>query len=109
MLFDGATRFLNQALAGFELEATGARNEIITSNLIKSQRIIGELRASLNMEKGGEIAQTLHRLYDYMDEQLRQANIKKDREPIRVTQELLGEIRSGWAEMMQKQPAAVAA
>ena len=44
-----------------------------------------------------------------MDEQLRQANMKKDRAPILVTQELLGELRAGWAGMMQGQSAALAA
>ncbi len=109
MLFDGAVRFLHQALAGFDLPAAAARNEAITGNILKSQRIIAELRGSLNLEKGGEVGQTLHRLYSFMDAQLREANLKKDRAPILLTQELLTEVRSGWAQMMQQQPAALAA
>ncbi len=109
MLFDGAIGFLHRALIGFEQESLIARNETINNNLVKSQRILNELRASLNLDAGGELAQTLHRLYDYMDEQLRQANFKKDRAPILLTQELLGELRSGWAGMMQGQSVALAA
>ena len=109
MLFDGAIGFLHRALIGFEQESLTVRNETINNNLVKSQRIVNELRASLDLTGGGELALTLHRLYDYMDEQLRQANFKKDRAPILVTQELLGELRTGWAGMMQGQPAALAA
>ena len=109
MLFDGAIGFLDRALNGFDQPALSLRNETINNNLVKTQRIIGELRASLNHEAGGELARTLHRLYDYMDEQLRRANFKKDRAPILLTQELLGKLRSGWAEMMQSQPAVTAA
>ena len=109
MLFDGAIGFLHRALIGFEQDALTVRNETISNNLVKSQRIVNELRASLDLNAGGELAQTLHGLYDFMDEQLRQANFKKDRAPILVTQELLGELRAGWAGMMQGQPAALAA
>src|ERR1700712_39018 len=76
MLFDGAIGFLNRALNGFEQEPLGTRNEIINNNVVKTQRILNELRASLDADKGGELALTLHRLYDYMEEQLRQANFK---------------------------------
>ena len=109
MLFDGAIGFLNRALNGFEQDSLGVRNEIINNNVVKSQRILNELRASLDVDAGGELALTLHRLYDFMEEQLRQANFKKDRAPILVTQELLGELRAGWAGMMQGQPAVLAA
>ena len=109
MLFDGAVGYLNRALSGFEQPELTVRNETISNNLVKTQRILNELRASLNLEAGGELARTLHRLYDYMDDQLRQANFKKDRAPILLTQELIGKLRTGWAEMMQTQPAAIAA
>ena len=109
MLFDGAIGFLNRALNGFDQEALNVRNEIISNNLVKTQRIVNELRASLDHNAGGDLSRTLDRLYDYMDRQLREANLKKDRAPILLTQELLGKLRSGWAEMMQLHPAALAA
>lgn len=109
MLFDGAIGFLHRALLGFEQESLTVRNETINNNVVKSQLILNELRASLNLDAGGELAATLNRLYDYMHEQLRQANFKKDRAPILLTLELLGELRAGWAGMMQGQPATLAA
>ncbi len=109
MLFDGAIGFLHRALIGFDQDTLTVRNETINNNLVKSQRIVNELRASLDLNAGGELALTLHRLYDYMDEQLRQANFKKDRAPILISLELLGKLRAGWAGMMQGQTTALAA
>ena len=48
----------------------------------------------------------MFRLYDFMLEQLRQANLKKVVEPIRVVMQLLGEIREAWSQMLLQQPVA---
>ena len=109
MLFEGADRFLGQALAGFEQNTLAARNAAITANLLKAQGIVRELRRCLNLDAGGELAQTLCRLYTFMDGQLNQANLRKDTAPILLTRELLGKIRDGWAGMMQGQTAPLAA
>lgn len=105
MLFDGADRFLGQALRGFEEESLAVRNATITASLVKAQRIVRELRRCLDLDAGGELALTLSRLYTFVDEQLHLANFQKDRAPILLARELLGEVRSGWAGMMQGQVA----
>lgn len=109
MLFDGAIGFLQRALNGFDEEELGRRNEIITENLLKAQRIIHELRRSLDLDGGGDLAATLHQLYDYLDELILQANFKKDRPPILLSVELLGELRAGWDGMMREQSSLAAA
>ncbi len=109
MLFDGALGFLDRALSGFDQPALTVRNETISNNLVKTQRILSELRTSLNHDAGGDLSRTLDRLYVYMDAQLRTANLKKDRAPILLSKELLGKVRSGGAAMRQAQPAALAA
>ena len=58
--------------------------------------IIGGLQSSLNVEAGGEIAENLDRLYDYMGRQLLQANIKNDVNIINEVSSLLKEIKAGW-------------
>jgi flagellar protein FliS len=102
MLFDGALRFLSQALHGFEVDQVNVRHEQIHNSLIKTQAIIRELQCSLDLKLGGEFATTMFALYDYMLEQLRGANLRKEQEPIRIVERLFGEIRDAWAQMLQQ-------
>ncbi|MBK8190763.1 MAG: flagellar export chaperone FliS [Vampirovibrionales bacterium] len=97
MLYDGAIRFLNAARKGLE---TGDI-EKSHNNLIKTQRIITELMCSLNIEIGGEAAQNLYRLYDYLHYRLVEANLKKD---VTMVDEVLGHMRSlrdTWREAIE--------
>ena len=54
------------------------------------------LRGSLNMEAGGEIAQNLDGLYDYMLRQLLKAHAQNDEAILDEVVALLREIKSGW-------------
>ena len=58
--------------------------------------IIGGLRSSLNKEAGGEMAENLDRLYDYMERQLLQANLNNDVNILDEVSSLLKEIKTGW-------------
>lgn len=70
--------------------------------------IIGGLRASLDLERGGEIAQNLDRLYEYMEERVLQGNMHDDEKALAEVGSLLGVIKSGWdaipPEFRQRQP-----
>jgi flagellar protein FliS len=106
MLFDGALRFMEAAVRGSDETDFVRRNEQIHNNVLRAQAILTELQATLNHDAGGELATTLFRLYDFMQEQLRKANMEKQPEPIRVVQRLLGEIRDGWSQMLSQPVAA---
>lgn len=63
----------------------------------KAISIIDEgLRASLDLERGGEIAQNLDALYDYMARQLFIANLKKSPQILDQIYQLLSEIKQAW-------------
>lgn len=100
MLFDGALRFLDKALIGFDLDDPLDSNLAINNNIIKAQEILRELNMSLNMEKGGEFAATMRRLYNYYDLQLSQSNLQKDPAGVQLVIRLLSVIRGAWAEML---------
>jgi len=100
MLFDGALRFLDRALIGFDLDDPLESNLAINNNILKAQDIIRELNASLNMELGGEFSATMRRLYNYYDSQLSKSNLQKDPTGVQLVIRLLTEIRNAWSEML---------
>ncbi len=104
MLYDGALRALRLAQEGFAQSGSDPRRlEGINKNLLKAQAIIGELQGTLDHEAGGEFAATMHRLYDYYNRRLFEANIRKDAKPVAEVERLLRDVRDAWAEMLLKQ------
>jgi flagellar protein FliS len=100
MLFDGALRFMAAAELGFNEENFARQNEQIHNNIQRTQAIITELQATLNMEKGGDFSQNLYRLYDFMQDHLNQANREKSREKIKTVATFMQDIRDAWAQML---------
>jgi len=100
MLFDGALRFMATADLGFNEENFARQNEVIHNNIQRTQAIITELQATLNMEKGGEFSENLYRLYDFMQEHLNQANREKNRDKIKTVAGFMQDIRDAWAQML---------
>src|ERR1700722_248365 len=83
MLFDGALASLAVAKEGFNRPATDFRRYAVINRAIwKAQRIISELRGTLNFEAGGDFAPLMPRLYDYYSRRLQEANLQKRVEPI---------------------------
>ena len=104
MLYDGALKSMAIAAEALEgSEADPRRIEVINHQLQKAQNIIIELQGGLNLEAGGEFAQTLHRLYDYHNRRLFEANMRKDRVILREVEGLVRSLRDAWAEMLAKQ------
>ncbi len=100
MLFDGALRFLTAAELGFNEENFARQNEQVHNNIQRTQAIITELQATLNMEKGGEFSENLYRLYDFMQEHLNQANREKSPAKIKIVFGFMQDIRDAWAQML---------
>ncbi len=64
--------------------------------------IVGELRACLDHEPGGEIAANLESLYDFVLDRMVTANLEQTREPIEESIAVLGPIEEAWAEIAQQ-------
>lgn len=58
--------------------------------------IIGGLRSSLDKKAGGDIAQNLEDLYDYMERRLAAANAKNDPDILDEVTALLRQIKEAW-------------
>jgi flagellar secretion chaperone FliS len=104
MLFDGAARFLDQALEGFSETDPLLFNQTISNNIIKAQAIINELNLSLNMEVGGEFSARMRALYDYLDRRLQESNLSKTETGIREVLKHITSLRDAWSEMLQNGP-----
>jgi len=103
MLYDGALRSLAQAREAFGRPASDLRRfEVINRHLQKVQQIINQLQGTLNHEAGdGQFAREMNRLYDYYTRRLFEANLTKKVEPVVEVEQLLGEVRGAWAEMLR--------
>lgn len=96
LLFDGAETAMHQALACLEANNIQGRSDALMKAI---DIILSGLSASLNVEEGGELAQNLKALYEYMVSRLIYANVHRDAAAIREVQKLLGEISGAWREM----------
>lgn len=109
LMYDGALRFMAQARAGFALDTDNPRRiEVINTALLRTQAILNEMRANLNMDAGGEVAENLDRLYDYHLRRLMQSNLRKDEEPLIEVEGLVRTLRDAWAEMLRNSESRVA-
>ena len=104
MLYRGAARFVSSAI-----EAIDARDIAAAHNgLVRAQEIIAELRSTLDLERGGDIARNLESIYDYLNRRLLEANLRKDAEPAREVLQLLRELLPAWEEAVRQTKAGAA-
>ena len=92
MLYEGAVKFLKQAIREMEAGQYIEKGKSIN----RAVDIIQELNVTLNMEAGGEIAKNLRQLYAFMLDRLFQANIRKDAGMIRETIKVLEGLNESW-------------
>ena len=59
-------------------------------------QLIGQLNVTLDMERGGKIAENLRALYEYMLVRLTQANAYNDTGIVSEVSNLVREIKTGW-------------
>ncbi len=105
MLYDGAVTNLQSAISLVdESNKVAASNmETFGKHLQKAQDIITELQISLDMEKGGEIAQNLMSLYIYFNKELLGCSLTHDKGKMNFILKLLSELRDSWASVSQSQ------
>lgn len=96
MLYDGALFALGMAAANLDRGDKLAMSE----EIVRASNIIAQgLRDSIDPKAGGELAERLAALYDYMNVRLQFANIKGDKKIIEEIAGLLRELRTAWEEI----------
>lgn len=103
MLFDGALLALALAISHLDRGDKHAMSD----EILKASNIIAQgLRDSIDPKAGGDLADRLTALYDYMNVRLQFANIKGDKKIIEEVSGLLHELRAAWEEIA-KDPSVV--
>ncbi|MBG6245359.1 flagellar protein FliS [Candidatus Symbiopectobacterium sp. 'North America'] len=96
LLFDGARSALVRALILLQ------QNDIVGKGYALSKAIdiiTNGLKAGLDIEKGGELAENLAALYDYMVQRLMIANLHNDAKVIDEVETLLNSISDAWRQI----------
>jgi flagellar protein FliS len=72
-------------------------------SLGKAIRLINQLNATLDMERGRQIAENLRALYLYMLERLTLANVTNDAQIVAEAASLVRKVKSGWDKIVADQ------
>ena len=96
MLYEGAIRFCNIAKEAIEAEEFEKAN----INIMKAEKIIVELRVTLDMRY--PVAKEFDTVYDYIYRRLVEGNIHKDIEIIEDALKYIREMRDTWKEVMRQ-------
>ncbi len=99
LLFEGARQAVVIARASMDSGDTAQKGSSITKAI---DIILNGLRSSLDLEAGGDLAQNLYALYDYMARRLLHANIHNDRAALDEVLSLLSEIHGAWVAIGQQ-------
>ena len=101
MLFHGAVARVSSARDSIEAGQPDRAN----SDLQRAQEIVFELRASLDHDRGGDIARNLDALYSFCIERLIEANATKDPALLHAVTSTLEGLCDAWDRMVADQAA----
>jgi flagellar protein FliS len=99
MLYDGATLAVAAARMHMQMNQQAQKSKAISDAVAI---ITDGLMASLDRNAGGEIAENLMSLYQYMVERLTEANIRNRPQPLEEVGRLLAELNEAWQAIGKK-------
>lgn len=101
LLYEGAVRELSAAKSLFNQDAKLKAYDIekFGTHLQKTQAILTELEASLDMEHGGDVAANLMSLYTFFNSELVEAAIKQDKTKVEFVLNMMSDLASSWRQI----------
>ena len=96
MLFDGAMAAILKAKNHLQDNQPAEKGEAISKAIMI---IDSGLRGGLNLDKGGNLAETLDALYSFMVQRLMEANLRNDPALLKEVYGLLNDLKSAWVGM----------
>ena len=98
MLMQGALDRIAYAKGAKERKDLVSKSDFIS----KSSAIIMHLRDTLDIEAGGDVAENMFALYNYMIERLSDAHINNDLNILDEVSSLLSPIRDAWVQIPEE-------
>jgi flagellar protein FliS len=96
LLFDGLVVALASARGALQRGDVAAKGV----QIVRAVRLLNEgLKAGLDKERGGALAERLASLYDYCIERLTLANVRNDGEMLAEVAALIAPVAQGWKEI----------
>lgn len=99
MLYDKVSLSLKEAISAIDsgdIEARWRANA-------RAMEILSHMWSTLDVEKGGEIAQNLDSLFSFMLSRLPEVDFRNDPAPAREVIELLEPLRQSWNELAKRE------
>jgi flagellar protein FliS len=100
--YDIGIRSCRMAEAALRPDGKNQDWDLAHREIVRAQEVIRELMVTLNTEKGGEMALSLMRLYDYMYQLLVEANVKKEPANVRTVLTMLEDLKETWEKALMK-------
>jgi flagellar protein FliS len=99
LIMEAGQRHLGRAIQAL------ARNDsaAATRSYIRVSEVIQEATIRLDLEQGGEAAQSLAKMYDWWTREIMAASRTKNSARLAAVASSMGEIRQAWEEFHQKQ------
>lgn len=97
MMYDGALQAVNQAIQCMAEKDIAGQSKYI----LKAQDIVNELSLALDMNQGGQVSKTLEQLYQFVLNQLMQANITSDAMYLESIIKVLTPLREAWSRIAE--------
>lgn len=99
MLYDELIGDVHKARGALE----NGEKQAAHDNLLHAQEIVTELISTLDMDAGGEIAEELYSLYDYVLHNLIQANVENDPTRLDDVLPVLEDLKEAWDEVINEE------
>ncbi len=110
MMYDGALQAVRRAMECMDQNDLAGKGQ----HILKAQDIVNELSLALDMKEGGSVAQTLDQLYQFVLNQLLQANISHEKIYLESIVKVLTPLQEAWKQLVKaptvpEEPAAMEA
>ena len=99
MLYEGAIRFLRESVSAIQSKDLDRKRQTID----RAVAIVQHLQETLDVDRGGQVAADLNRLYTYITSRILDGSGKLDIASLEEAIKLLSTLLAGWEQAAEKE------